>query len=197
MKIWTDESFWNRDLPGCLFLLILPLQKLRKRLFNMANFNKTKIYISWSLYAGSHEYGSFKSSTIWARQSHWRSGACRDHRKSSSWLSQRRNEDWEKSLTIAYPSGVNIYFDNVGREISDKVHQQINRGGKDNYQWTDLSVQQHFAFCGAKNTAAFNGKKCTDTRILRKKLHKPIWYSTWKNDKLAQGGENCKQPNNY
>lgn len=37
---------------------------------------------------------------------------------------------WDEELTAACPDGVDIYFDNVGGEISDKVLQHINKGAR-------------------------------------------------------------------
>jgi len=36
----------------------------------------------------------------------------------------------EKAIALACPSGVDIYFDNVGGEISDTVIFQISKGGR-------------------------------------------------------------------
>lgn len=37
------------------------------------------------------------------------------------------NEEWEKSLATAAPQGVDVYFDNVGGDISDAVMRNLNQ----------------------------------------------------------------------
>jgi len=37
------------------------------------------------------------------------------------------NEGWEKSLVLTAPQGVDVYFDNVGGEISDAVMRNLNQ----------------------------------------------------------------------
>ena len=45
-------------------------------------------------------------------------------------INYNTTEDMTKAIAEACPNGVDVYFDNVGGEISDAVHANINRLGR-------------------------------------------------------------------
>ncbi len=70
-----------------------------------------------------------------------------------------------EALAKACPNGVDVYFDNVGGEISDAVLFHINKFSR-TVNCGSISVYNNTELPKKYQRAAFSGKeKCTDARL--------------------------------
>ena len=80
-------------------------------------------------------------------------------------INYKTTGDMKKAIAKACPKGVDVYFDNVGGEISDAVISNINFSCTDTFMRTDLIIQCYRSSYGAKVTTHVTYKECFNAGI--------------------------------